>query len=647
MKKELIIRNTIIFLITCLSTVASGIYLGKDNLIVGVFVFIVSLFILNKNFTGSPLKIGLKVISLTLFIGIFPYLANLNMYTGIFINFFAIFVMLYLLVYSFKKTIYFPFLLGYTLFLSSNITEKAFPLRLLGLTLVGIAAFLIQLFINRKKAQEFYISSLKEMVSSLEEIISKKINGEDCSSSLKRFNQFSSLWNSNILENRDNSFYLNEKEHIELNIISSFEKLESQLERVEIDEDNTYILTEFKKIVLQFKNEVISEEDFDRINKNIYTLLCESKEIKPKSYLLYELIESLYIINSLLKDLSAVSLKKPKFDVIEKEKVRKDFRGILISNLNKNSVRFTFAFRVAFLISITYFIIQYFHIRNGVWMLYSISTVSQVYDDNVKTRAVHRIKGTFIGALVFFFLFSIFPQEGIRLAVILVAVYMAPFMKEYDKTMIFMTILILGLASMSSPNTQVLTIDRIMYSIIGAIIAYIGSKVIFHYDIEKETKILVEKYYKLGTTAIDMILSITSDKDARTKFKNFILLAPTIENKLLLSNTALDNEKLKEFIKKEQLILNSLNYIVSRVEYGDSSLKVNREERLSNLKNMTEELEKKCYDCLNCSNDQLMNSIKHHFEDIEKINEKLIYVTICEVILANKKCLEIKNQLLL
>lgn len=647
MTKELIIRNTIIFLITCLSTVASGIYLGKENLMVGVFVFIISLFILNKNFTGNPLRVALKVISLTLFIGVFPYLANLNMYTGIFINFFAIFVMLFLLVYNYKKTIYFPFLLGYTLFLSSHVSEKGFPLRVLGLAIVGFGAFLIQLFINRKKVENFYLEGLKGMIGSLEEIIDNIISEKPYSQSLKNFNNYSNSWNNNIFENRDNSFYLNDKENIELNIISSLEKLEYHLESVRIDDSNVYILTEFKNIISKFKNHQKSEEDFNSINKEIYTLICESKKLKPNSYLLFELIESLYIINSLLKDLNQLDYKKVKLNQNERKIERKNFRKILINNLSKHSVRFTFAFRTAFLLSITYFIVQYFHIVNGVWMLYSISTVSQLYDDNVKLRAIHRVKGTIIGALIFFFLFSVFPEQSIRIIIILIAVYVSLFMKAYDKTMICLTILILGLASMASPNTQILTIDRMLYSFIGAIIAYIGSKVIFHYNIEKETKILVEKYYDLGVSAIDIILSVAHDEEAKAKFKNLLLLAPIIENKLLLSNTALDNEKLNEFIKEERNIINSLNYIINKVEYADSTLQENRMERLNNLSKMTKELEKRCYNCNNCTKETIINSLKHHFEDIEKINEKLIYVTICEVIYSNKTCLDIKNQLLL
>lgn len=647
MKKELIIRNTIIFLVTCLSTVASGTYLGKENLMVGVFVFIMSLFILNKNFTGNPFKVAFKVISLTLFIGIFPYLANLNMYTGIFINFFAIFVMLYLLVYNYKKTIYFPFLMGYTLFLSSHVSEKGFPLRVLGLGLVGVFAFLIQILINRKKAGKFYIKSLKGMISSLEEILDSIITEKDYSQSLKNFNNYSSSWNNNIFENRDNSFYLNDREHVELNLISSLEKLEHHLEKIQIDDSKIYILSKFKNIVSKFKDYEKSEDDFNSINKEIYNLISESRELKPNSYLLFELIESLYIINSLLKDLNEIDYKKVKLNQEERKIELKNFRKILINNLNKHSVRFTFAFRTAFLLSVTYFIIQYFHIRNGVWMLYSISTISQLYDDNVKLRAIHRIKGTIIGALAFFFLFSVFPELSARLVIILIAVYITPFMKAYDKSMICLTILILGLAAMSSPDTQVLTIDRILYSFIGAIIAYVGSKIIFHYNIEKETKILVEKYYDLGVSAIDIILSVAHDEDAKAKFKNLVLLAPIIENKLLLSNTVLDNEKLNEFIKEERNIINSLNYILNKVEYGDSTLQENRVERLNNLSNMTKELEKRCYNCNNCTKDTVIDSLKHHFEDIEKISERLIYVTICEVILSNKTCLDIKNQLLL
>ena len=104
----------------------------------------------------------------------------------------------------------------------------------------------------------------------------------------------------------------------------------------------------------------------DEIN-NKYELL-KIEDIK-----IYEGMEALNVIERLADKLLEVKKK----DYIEIKFGKKEIietKNLLIADFNRNSVRFIFAFRTALLVSLSYFVIEYFHLELGKWMLFTITS---------------------------------------------------------------------------------------------------------------------------------------------------------------------------------------------------------------------------------------------------------------------------------
>lgn len=647
MDTKKIITNTIIVLITALFFIAAKLFLGPANIIVSILVFLIGVFILNKDFTGTPLRIAFKIIGLSIFIGVMPYLANLNIYTGLIINFVSIFILIYLLIYSLKKTIYFPFLMGYCLLLGIPAKGKEFAFRILALTIIGIMAVLVQLVINKRRAKKNTLNNLNGILNSFLTFVDCIIKEEDTSKVIKNLDMLNSKWSSEVFETRNSNFYLSKKEGAILSLISSFDALKRKLISIEHSKPSECQTLKDLKASL---SEMIKYSKGDVDKKNIESIIdkfsVRHNEADLDDFSKYELYECVDIIAKLLIEFVEADKSSNKLDNKQIITETLTLTNILKTSFNKSSVRFTFALRTSLTISITYFVVQYFKVPHGAWIIYTIASVSQPYNDTLKNRGIGRVVGTTLGAIYFLILFYIFHNSNIRLLILLLAIYAASFANSYKNQIKYITILVLGLAVMSDPNPTILSFDRIYFIIIGVIITLLAGKFIYPYYISKETEVLINQYYNLTREMVDKLFTITEDKDNTTFIHNSILLGKSIETKIKINNTALDDEVLNEFINLERYILVKIKNIINRVEYGDISLKENREERLARLNEL------RCNICELPDHDKITSvediplCIRENFNQINKVSERLIYTDICEILINIEKCCDLKDKLL-
>ena len=648
MDTKKIITNTIIVLITTLFFIATKLFLGPANIIVSILVFLIGVFILNKDFTGTPLRIAFKIIGLSIFIGVMPYLANLNIYTGLFINFISIFILVYLLIYSLKKTIYFPFLMGYCLLLGIPAKGKDFAFRILALTIIGIMAVIVQLVINKRRAKKNTFNNLNVILNYFLTFVDCIIKEEDTSKVIKNLDMLNSKWSSEVFETRNSNFYLSKKEGVILSLISSFDALKRKLISIEHSKPSEcQTLKDLKDSLSEMIKYSKGEVDKKNIESIITKFSKRHNETDLDDFTKYELYECIDIIAKLLIEFVESDKASNKLDNRQIITETVTLTNILKNNFNKSSVRFTFALRTSLTISITYFIVQYFKIPHGTWIIYTIASVSQPYNDTLKNRSIARVVGTTLGAIYFLILFYIFHNANIRLLILLLAIYAASFSKSYKNQIKFITILVLGLAVMSDPNhPTILSFDRIYFIIIGVIITLLAGKFIYPYYIAKETEVLINQYYNVTREMIDKLFTITEDKDNTTFIQNSILLGKSIETKIKINNTALDDEVLSEFINLERYILVKIKNIINRVEYGDISLKENREERIQRLNEL------RCNICTLPDYDKITSvediplCIRENFNQINKVSERLIYTDICEILINIEKCSALKDKLL-
>lgn len=654
MDKKTFMANTLIFLISALAVFISIRYLGSDNLMVGVTGLFLLIAILNKDFSRTPFRAILKISFLTVFIGIAPYLVNLNIYSGLIINFLAVFIMLYLVVYTLNKTIYFPFLFGYTLLLETNVDGRNLTYRIIGLFFVAVIAVLFQIiFIKTTSKQESKNNSLIHIIDSLIEISKNSIKGELSEKNTEKFKSLSTYWSRDILEKRNNSFYLNEKEDAQVNLIASIERMETIITQIASDiksghEDYKGVLVNTNNLLEDLKKFLSKEIEKKIFDKKINELIALYYVDNNTDVAIYQIVELFKIIDILTDNIYSFENKKvERLNVFRHLKIKsmksetKNILKILASDFNSNSVRFIFAFRTAILISIAYFIIQYFDLTLGKWILFTITSVSQPYNNAIRNRAKGRIVGTLIGAAIYLPLSYIFVAKDIRIIIISIAVYFMISFRKYGYVTAMLTILFLGVVTIDVNNILVYAWDRIFYVAIGIIAVLIGNKIIFPYSLEKETKILVKKYHEICNEIMEKCMLIYKGVK-KEEIDNLIITAKGIENKILINNTILDSQTLREFRNEERTMLSNIQNILNRIDYTDIALKKNAEHRVERLGKMRDEIEKALF----MGNSNARYILGYYCVGISKLNEKLIYVEFYEMVLANFKSAQIEKKLI-
>ncbi|MGL5416169.1 MAG: FUSC family protein [Clostridium sp.] len=612
MKKEIIVRNGGIFILSLIGILLSIKILGRDNLMVGANAVFLLVGILNKNFSNKPVKSILKVIALMMFIGALPFFVNLNPYTGLLINFLGIFILLYAIVYNLNKSIYYPFLFGYTLLLASNVTGKALAYRIIGLAIVGLVAVLFQIFYVKICVHK-KMNALKRSLSLLINYINNEYN-KDSYKDLDKFMEANATWSRELLEYRGSSFYLNYKENIELNLIAILDKLGNIHSNITLDKENSlyYLkddIIEILKTIDLFINEKIKEEDLEYAFK-----IFKRKHMNEEDINIFELIVSIETFKKMVVELD--KLETGNFKVSKKIKLIdiKESLKIIFTDFNTKSIRFVFSFRTALLISITYFIIQYYHIEYGKWIIFTIASVSQPYNETIKNRARDRILGTLIGAGLYYGLSLIFVDEISRVFIILIAIYLYVHFKKYIQNVAMITVMFLGLATLNVVNTIDATEWRIFFIVIGSILVVFGNKFIFPYNLEKETKILLDKYLDCCNKAFMNITSIYESNLERQRIKNLILHARALENKIILNTNFTNNLTFMNLIEDERIIINCIQNTFNLSEIYDITLRINGTIRMMKIKLLIAEvLEKKDI------------TLDDFFDNAITTEEKLIY----------------------
>ena len=651
MDKKFLIGNILIFIISAIMIWGSIRYLGHDNLMVGITGLFLLTAIVNKDFSKTPIRAILKISFLTGFIAFVPYLVNLNIYTGFFINFVAIFVMIYLVVYTLNKTIYFPFLFGYTLLLFTNVKGNDLKYRIIGMIIVGTIAVIFSIIFNRFSNKKVAKSlNLIKIIDSLIINISNFSVGEIVAKDFDKFKELITIWSRTVLEQRNSSFYLSKEENIQLDLIAALEQIgniSSELSK-KIKEGSTRdkeLLLDMNILLSKLKGFINEVHGIEVLDKELIRL--NEKYSGSKSEVqVYETLESLKVIDHLTDQLVELRRRKLKgYEVVTSEEMMSDFKltlKLFKTDFNKDSVRFIFAFRTALVISISYFVVRYFDLALGKWMIFTITSVSQPYNNTIKNRAKGRIIGTLLGIAIYLPLSIIFVDVEPRIIIAAIAVYLMINFKNYAYSTTMLTVFFLDVVTIDVRNIMLYAEDRIFFVILGAVIVLISNKIIFPYSLEKETNVLVEKYHDVCRDILERIGTLYTESASKDEIRSLILIAKGFENKIIINNTGLNSNLLREFRNEQRTFLINIHNVLNRVDHTDDSLMNNGLQRMERIKLMMSELEFVSVE----DKDSYEKILNKYIKNVKKLSERLIYLDIYEMIKSYKKSENLKKSLI-
>ena len=544
--KQKIITNTIIFIFVMAFVLTFKAIFGSDNVLIGITTITATLMLMQRDFTGDLLKNTLKFIGINLLMGVGTFIAANNMWLAIPINFAVVFTFSYVFTYNLRQPLYFPFGLQYLFLLSSPVSIDKLGLRLIALFVGALIIMLAQVLVNKNKlataGNKILIGVCESIEGKLKCLKAKSTNYDSTNNVQESLDKFRTM----IYDKRESNYYISEEARVKLNMSVALENINALLYDDNIKSidsktiDNLEELVSIAKATLKSKTKNgtnIKPKSYD-INK----LLSYYEEKNVSDLLSLQIIESMIFldetttkINQLDKeDSKEISKASEKSEIFSKEAIKDILKG-------KNSPKYCYAMRMAISITIGAFIMNFFKLAEGRWILFTILSLTNPIYEIYKSKVPQRIVATLIGGIIIVILFTIFKGQTARLLIVMACGYLQSYVNEYKYRMIFITVCAIGTAAVVG-NIEQFTIERILMVILGSIIAIIANKYIFPYKLKNSNEQLRKIYYEAIKDMFEEIDTLLKGNARLEIMNNLFVITSLVESKSRI-NKEIDNDK--------------------------------------------------------------------------------------------------------
>lgn len=638
--KKTFISKSIIYVLAITTFFAFWDFLGADNAFVGVAIVHGATMLFDTDLTASPLKNIAKFFVIYLYIGIFPFLASLNIYIGLFINFFALFFITYSLVYDLKKSIWAPFVLGYLFLLINPIPITALPKRLIGLSLGSLFLVLTQLIINRNKSQNKLRKTLKLLVREVSNKINLLIENKELDQNDSNVRTYIETIVNTINERKSTNLYINNIDNIRLNFALYIERLNYSLHDLEHNlDDDLYraFLMDLSLLLEDFLLFIEDDKADEKLILEIELFTSSYEKLLNYNYSTFEIIQNMSMLKFSIKNFNdSKSKDKNLFNLNTYLNLPKKLKlkNIFKFDFTTTSLRFTYAFRLSFLISVSCFIVGFFKIPFGNWITMTLYAVVQPYAETSKERFTQRFIGTVGGIALFVIITLAFHSPYIKIILFLALYYIYMFLKDYDKKIICITAIVLGVFFMLGKNPYEAVLYRFLFMTLGIVIGYLGTKYIMPFDNKTSLRNFTNQYYKLSEDMLRLGLNHKCDYELLEQLSDKIFVSKLLEDKIILNNSNLDIENINQFIYNQRTLNNNIYFLFFYLFNLPNKDKIINDFK-SKLNFIYEVNIKEEYD-EDIFVKELKDKIKTNFDSLEDSTYKIISINIYRILLRFK-----------
>lgn len=565
MNKKKIISTTILFLVISISIVLFKSVFGAKNTLVGVAGITAALSLLGTDYTLNPIKNIFYFIFLEVGLGIATFLASTHAFLGLFITFIVVFFILYSFTYNTKKPTYVAFTLGYFFMLYTPVTLQELPSRLIGLAFCGLAIMVLQLLANRNKLQKQTIIQLKSSLHNITKEI-ELINSSDIDN--QNFSSLNTVSHNNLKSLIESLYEVIDKD-IKLPItLFQYLFIGLFLDSLNITLAKLYKTTKSSPnlnldnlldLLTNLETFIDGHGNINVLLSKIDVFLSSTNFPDSKNYLNFELYSYASILKRDLYNTKSSSVSEISDQYFVKNLVSS--LDSLKSNIRKDSLKFTFAFRGALVTSLGVFIVSLFDITYGKWLVFSLMSIVQPFLDSSKVKGKQRIFGTIIGFLIFEIVFSIVTDTMTRTLIILLVGYLSNYQTNYRNQMVCTTISALGAASIGS-NITLLGVERLLFVLIGTLIALYANKFILPYEVS----VYIKYDLKISLRLNEKIISTLYKKSmGSVKFsddlKSIININKLLNKKIHVNNEMLLSPHIDDYIYTQHVFMNEIRVL--------------------------------------------------------------------------------------
>ncbi|WP_297633111.1 FUSC family protein [uncultured Clostridium sp.] len=630
--KEFYLR-TIVYILAAILFFTIWRVLGPGTAFIGATIAKGSLVLINTDLTGNKLRSTITFFLVFVYIGLFSFIASLNIYLGLIVNFISIFILSYNFVSNIKQFIWRPFVLGYLYLLIEPGTLEKLPIRLVVLGLGSLFLLLSQMIVNKNKSNKNLDKNINELLDKIISKIDFIIDGKELVDNKLKVNENVNEIVSTIYNKRIDPLFITKKDNIFLNITLYIERLNYLLKEINIDLHNDIeleFIVSLRGLIEKVKKDIFSEKPRKDLINIIEEFIKSHKEGAKDDYYLYEILQNLSMLKNNLED---TDYKKR--DILFNRRLRKDISSVFTFKISRDSIRFSFAFRAAFLLAVSYFIVNLFSIQEGKWIVFTIYAVIEPFFENTKKRFPKRFKGTLLGIILFVLVYVFIKNIYVEGAVFIGMYYLYVISKDFQiRTMCTATVS-LGLFAIVTKEPVHGIAYRLGFVVLGIVIGYLGTKYIMPYNIKDAIKSLVNNYYKLSKEILEFSISSVSDDYYYKVLSEKVILSKLYESKIISNNAILKNDKISDFIYNQRILNNTIYFTIFFFKNNGVNEKI-----LNGINYNINEKEE----------EEILRKIKEHFkkefQNLWTNEEKLAFMNIQRIVIRLDKSERLKDSII-
>ncbi|MVO73073.1 hypothetical protein GOD95_16715, partial [Paeniclostridium sordellii] len=486
-KKQL--TNIFVFFIAMIS-IFSFLIFGKENLLIGIGSISIAITMIGQNYKSNKIQTFITLSVIQLILGLGAYISGYSSIIATFVSLSISFFIYYIFSNETKASKSSAFMTLYVLLLYSPITIEQLPKRLIALIFSSLVIMCLYFILSRYNFKKITNSQIINII----DLINKQLDLIKEGQVIEEFNKNASILLKNIELNIYDSIEKNKKLSIEVYkkevVVLLLKKINTSLNYIkesEIDEtlfkNLKFVLDDIKLYILEEISDNELKERFIKYDSN-YDIKSLNSDLKTYNYYnlrlaikeLYRQLDDEFIIQNLREKISLRLQLKTDIDILK-------------NNFSMSSLRFNIAVKASILIATSIFIVNYFNIYEGKWIVLTLSILLLPYAEQSSKKALDRVIGTVIGAIIFGLIYKFIDGNIILITIVfLISLYMNISVRKYDIRCIFITINAIMAVKMIYPSSVVFKLIeyRIVLILIAALLTWIIVNLIFPYKIKND-----------------------------------------------------------------------------------------------------------------------------------------------------------------
>ena len=526
-------------------------FFGLSNIIIATYMTLTFIrmrtYLIIENNIFKPLFIQLSI-------GILASIASMGGALEVLINFFGIIILVYSLTDEYNPDSYFPYLMAFVLLQMFPLKFYQISNRLLGIFVSYVIVYLALMIVSPKgednKIQELIKSGFENIHSQfknlyyddIDKVKSEQIELFDICRELNRF----------VYSGGRRKYYqiMIAFQHIN-NIIHDLKSSE------EIIEENK---KEFKKLYKLFK--------YLENNFNDYNLCAGKLEEFKKEFKFHNKNLTFYtslVLRYLLESIEHLNYHRFNLKKFLNFKNNKDYFQVYSKyNFKLNEFKLRFAIRMSVIVTLAFFVIRRFSLPKGYWLPMTVFILALPFYEDSKARVYARFRGTILGVIVAFLLFSVFKGQEMHFVIILVTTFLMYAFKDYATMSIYVTCYALARTTISMSDGEAVIL-RLLYTGIAAIVVLFANKFILPNKNHVELINMVKKLIELDEVMITKVREALDKDFDEMELRRIIYSSYLISGRIQMHTNHSDEKEDKEI---KMFMLSNSEFTTSIINYA-------------------------------------------------------------------------------